>query len=488
MRNILSLPALSSSHAYSQIKRFKGSNGFLNIFFGFLDISATLLSLYLAFHIRGLFFESGTMFSTQYYTLAIIIVPLWLLLLKTTNLATIPRTSRYLTILFNFSRFALVGFILLLLTKLIFGLHDVSFAVITIFSVLNLFLLYSIRILTFKFFKYYRAQGHNLNNVIIIADALSEMFIEKVLEQREWGFRLVAIVSDSKLIKAKYGHKLRVIPEKANIKGLIDVDIIDEVIYSKNRMNHQYIQSVINTCKEVGVVFRMQSDLSPISTPNTHLSYIEEKPFLTFMNTPSNGIALAWKSILDLLLSTAILLAISPILLVVAFAVRVDSPGPVIFKQQRVGLRGRKFYIYKFRTMHRDAEKMREKLMAENEMDGPVFKIKKDPRITRIGNILRKTGLDELPQLYNVVKGEMSLIGPRPPLPKEVEEYERWQLRRLSIKPGITCTWQIIPNRNDVLFEDWMKLDLKYIENWSLKEDFKLLIRTIKTVISGSGA
>lgn len=134
-----------------------------------------------------------------------------------------------------------------------------------------------------------------------------------------------------------------------------------------------------------------------------------------------------------------------------------------------------------------NAEQVLETLRDKNEVDGPVFKIKKDPRITRIGSFLRKTGLDELPQLYNVFKGEMSLIGPRPPLPKEVEQYERWQLRRLSVRPGITCTWQVIPNRNDVNFEKWMKLDLQYIDNWNFGKDMLLFFKTIRTFFTAGG-
>jgi lipopolysaccharide/colanic/teichoic acid biosynthesis glycosyltransferase len=174
-------------------------------------------------------------------------------------------------------------------------------------------------------------------------------------------------------------------------------------------------------------------------------------------------------------------------MLFIALLIKITSRGPIIFRQERVGLRGRKFYIFKFRTMVQNAEELKEALMTQNESDGPAFKIRKDPRITAIGAVLRKTGLDELPQLFNVLRGEMSLIGPRPPLPKEVEKYERWHLRRLSVKPGITCTWQIIPNRNEVRFENWMKLDIQYIDDWSIRKDLELIFRTIKTIIYGSG-
>jgi lipopolysaccharide/colanic/teichoic acid biosynthesis glycosyltransferase len=167
--------------------------------------------------------------------------------------------------------------------------------------------------------------------------------------------------------------------------------------------------------------------------------------------------------------------------------IKIGSKGPVFFRQERIGLRGRKFRLYKFRTMVVDAESQLKILKARNEADGPVFKIKEDPRITRVGKLLRKTGLDELPQLFNVVRGEMSLIGPRPPLEEEVKQYERWQLRRLSVKPGITCTWQIIPDRHDVSFEEWMELDLNYIDNWNLFKDLGLFFKTVRTFFMAGG-
>jgi len=159
----------------------------------------------------------------------------------------------------------------------------------------------------------------------------------------------------------------------------------------------------------------------------------------------------------------------------------------VIFSQERAGLNGRKFKVYKFRTMVADAEALRASLEDQNEMDGPAFKIDHDPRITRIGRFLRKTSLDELPQLFNILKGDMSMVGPRPPIPTEVEQYLPCQRRRLSMKPGLTCIWQVASRRNDIPFEKWMKMDLKYIDNWCLLLDIKLLLRTITTVLLGSG-
>ncbi|MFZ0473201.1 MAG: sugar transferase, partial [Bacteroidales bacterium] len=181
------------------------------------------------------------------------------------------------------------------------------------------------------------------------------------------------------------------------------------------------------------------------------------------------------------------IIVLSPVLIVITILIRFTSHGPAIFKQPRVGLRGRQFELYKFRTMVANADDLRKDLEEQNEADGPAFKIMDDPRITKIGGILRRTGLDELPQLFNILKGEMSLIGPRPPLPEEIVQYQRWQLRRLSVKPGLSCFWQIKPDRNNIKFEKWMEMDLAYIDNWSLRLDFVILVKTLKTIFQRTG-
>jgi lipopolysaccharide/colanic/teichoic acid biosynthesis glycosyltransferase len=164
----------------------------------------------------------------------------------------------------------------------------------------------------------------------------------------------------------------------------------------------------------------------------------------------------------------------------------VEDGGPVFFHQKRIGLNGRQFHCYKFRTMVVNAESLQKELLDKNEQEGPVFKIKNDPRITKIGRFLRKTSLDELPQFMNVLKGEMSVVGPRPPIPEEVKKYKRWQQRRLSMKPGITCIWQV-SGRNSIPFDQWMKMDMQYIDTWSLKLDIIIILKTIKVVLMGDG-
>jgi len=194
------------------------------------------------------------------------------------------------------------------------------------------------------------------------------------------------------------------------------------------------------------------------------------------------------KHLTDFMAGLVLILILLPVFIGIGIAIKIFSKGSVLYKQERLGQNGRHFMMYKFRTMVVDADEKLKELEEMDEADGPVFKIKNDPRIIPyIGSFLRKFSLDELPQLFNVLRSEMSLVGPRPPIPKEVDEYSVWHRRRLSMKPGMTCLWQIAPGRNDLNFEDWMKLDLKYIDNWSLFNDFKILVLTAKAVLTGAG-
>lgn len=184
------------------------------------------------------------------------------------------------------------------------------------------------------------------------------------------------------------------------------------------------------------------------------------------------------KRTIDIIGSLSGLIILSPILLIVMAAIKIESRGPVVFAQERVGYKGKRFKMYKFRSMVENAEELKEKLKDQNEMNGPMFKMKNDPRVTRVGRIIRKTSIDEIPQFVNVLKGDMSLVGPRPSLVKEVEEFDDWMLRRLDVKPGLTCYWQV-SGRNDIDFEEWMKLDIKYIEEQSILVDIKLILKTV---------
>ena len=248
------------------------------------------------------------------------------------------------------------------------------------------------------------------------------------------------------------------------------------------------VEKAILICETEGVEAWLVADFVRTSIARATVDDFYGKPLLVFRTTPDITWQLLCKRLIDVVGSLLGLVVLGPLLMLpLAIIIKLTSPGPILFRQRRSGLHGRLFTMYKFRSMVTNAEMLRAELDAFNEQAGPVFKMKDDPRVTKVGRFLRLTSLDELPQLWNVIRGEMSLVGPRPPIPSEVEHYDPWHRRRLSMKPGITCLWQI-SGRNNIAFDQWMKLDLQYIDNWSLWLDLKILARTFPVVLTGFGA
>jgi exopolysaccharide biosynthesis polyprenyl glycosylphosphotransferase len=468
------------------IKAFLKSLQFAKLFLGFIDVFSTVLILILSVYLTNKYTSFNVAYGTEEYLTIGILVISWIILLKATHVARIPRASSYSIIFFDFVRLSLVGGLILLTADWLIKIDDFPAFTIALFVVLDTIALFSIRIFTFKFFKIFRASGHNLRNVIILSEDSGEELIEKIYNQKEWGFRIISIITDSEHLRKKFNKKIKIYPSAINIKSIVKYDIIDEIICLDYIKNEQKTYELIDFCNELGVTVRMQS-VKRITLPpafNCRKHYFGKAPLYTIENTPNNSYKYSIKYILEIAIAFSILFVLSPFLLLIAILIALTSNGPVIFKQTRVGLRGRQFYIYKFRTMVSDAEELKARLLQMNESDGPVFKIRNDPRVTKIGRILRKTSIDEIPQLFNVIKGEMSIIGPRPPLQKEVEQYEPWQLKRLSVKPGLTFTWQTAPNRNEVKFENWMEMDIDYIDNWTLTGDLLLFFKTFRILIT----
>jgi exopolysaccharide biosynthesis polyprenyl glycosylphosphotransferase len=264
--------------------------------------------------------------------------------------------------------------------------------------------------------------------------------------------------------------------------------VVDEVYFASTANDHTaHVQAAIRTCEELGVPFALPTcsfrltraklaGKSAVGDGYTH--------FLTGQVEP-----LQWwtKRLLDITASATAIVMLSPLLVAAALLVKLTSRGPVLFKQERVGLLGRRFHMLKFRSMVANAEALKARLVLENEQSGPVFKMRRDPRVTAVGRFIRKYSIDELPQLVNVLRGDMSIVGPRPPLPGEVARYEAWQRRRLSVRPGLTCVWQV-SGRNEISFEEWMYLDMQYIDHWSLRRDIELIAKTVPVVLTGRGA
>jgi exopolysaccharide biosynthesis polyprenyl glycosylphosphotransferase len=263
---------------------------------------------------------------------------------------------------------------------------------------------------------------------------------------------------------------------------------VDIVYIAGNVQKHgAEMQAAIKLCERLGIPFALPAHPFRMDRARPEDSHAAADGYLHFVTHAPAPYQMAIKRLFDIISSAAALVALSPLLITVAVLIKLTSRGPIFFKQKRVGLHGKTFDMLKFRSMVVNAEELKAKLEALNEQTGPVFKIKNDPRITGIGRFIRKYSIDELPQLLNVLRGEMSVVGPRPPLPKEVEKYAAWQRRRLSVRPGLTCIWQV-SGRNQISFEDWMYLDMQYIDNWTLLTDLRLILKTVPVVITGSGA
>jgi exopolysaccharide biosynthesis polyprenyl glycosylphosphotransferase len=264
--------------------------------------------------------------------------------------------------------------------------------------------------------------------------------------------------------------------------------VVDEVYLASTAAEHNAeVQAAIRTCESLGVPFALPACAYRLTRARLVSNSAVADGYAHFSTVHATPLEQGMKRAFDIVTSALALLLLSPLMIVTAVLVKGTSPGPVLFRQERIGLLGRRFHMLKFRSMVANAEELRAGLLAQNEQSGPVFKMKHDPRITPLGRFLRKYSIDELPQLVNVLRGDMSIVGPRPPLPEEVAHYEAWQRRRLSVRPGLTCVWQVA-GRSEISFQDWMLLDMRYIDHWSFVRDVDLILRTVPAVLRGRGA
>ena len=269
----------------------------------------------------------------------------------------------------------------------------------------------------------------------------------------------------------------------SSLTDLLRRHVIDEIVFAVDSRRLSDLEEVFLLCDEEGVRTRVAMDFFPHVNSRIYFDRLGPMPLLVFSATPDDELRLLVKRVTDILLASAALLLLFPVMLVVALIIRLGSPGPALFRQERCGLNGRRFMFYKFRSMCEDAESLRASLqhLSSRQL---ALKIPNDPRLTKVGRWLRKFSVDEWPQLWNVLKGDMSLVGPRPAIPQEVDQYQRWQRRRLRMRPGLTCLWAV-NGRDNLDFETWMRLDMQYIDTWSLALDWKIMLRTIPQVLSG---
>jgi exopolysaccharide biosynthesis polyprenyl glycosylphosphotransferase len=324
--------------------------------------------------------------------------------------------------------------------------------------------------------------------LIIGTGQRARRFIDLVKNNPGWGIKIVGLIDFDSAKRGEVIDGYKVMGSLEDLKGIIHNNVIDEAVFIVPRSCLDKIENSMQFCESAGLRINLAADLYKLKFSKAKQTDVGGFPLLTFESTSDKFGHLFIKRLFDFAFSGIVLVCLFLFFIIIAVIIKISSEGPVFYNQLRCGLYGRKFKFYKFRTMTVDAESQLQNLYTYNEMNGPVFKMTNDPRITKVGKWLRRFSIDELPQLWNVMKGDMSLVGPRPPIPEEVENYDSWQRRRLSMRPGITCLWQVSGRSKIADFNEWMRLDLEYIDQWSLGLDFKILLKTIPAVFFGIGA
>lgn len=330
----------------------------------------------------------------------------------------------------------------------------------------------------------YARQGKIVRNVLVVgAGKIGSTIADEFLSNPTLGYRVVGFIDDG---PKKRVNALSVLGKSNDILSIVRNNEIDEIIVTISS-ERKLVNELIQQLRKFDVQIKIIPDMYNMMTTSIEFGQINALPYVTLVKTPMRGVGQIIKRLFDVVVTSILLVFVSPILIITAISIKLDSKGPVLYRQQRIGKNGQMLHMFKFRSMIVNADEQKELLDAQNEADGPVFKIKNDPRVTKVGRFIRKYSIDELPQLFNVLKGEMSLVGPRPPVPSEVEKYGDWEWRRLEVVPGITGLWQV-SGRSDLSFQQWVNLDVYYIENWSLVLDLKILLKTVPTVLKGEGA
>lgn len=330
----------------------------------------------------------------------------------------------------------------------------------------------------------YRAGIGAQRTIVVGNNRLARMVMQMLAQEQSLGYQVIGFVDQA--VDTDFG-RFRALGTIEQLPTLIDTLGATAVVVALPASQHEDAIWVLEHCRRDGVNVSLVPDLFDVQLSHVRLDSLGGIPIFGVKETTIAGWNLFLKRAMDLVVSTLALVLLAPACAIVALAIKLDSPGPVFFKQVRLGKGGAPFVCYKFRSMYHGAEAQLEALRAFNEADGPIFKMREDPRLTRVGRVLRRTSIDELPQLWNVFRGEMSLVGPRPPIPSEVERYEPWHRRRLEAVPGLTGLWQV-SGRSSLSFEEMVMLDIYYIENWSLGLDIQILLRTVPAVIATAGA
>ena len=425
------------------------------------------------------------------FVLFISLLLLWHAILSFFNLYHSWRLSSRWKEVFNVIKATILGSILVYFAGILFGIDLINLSFIAIFWIANIFLMIAGRLALRRGLGLIRRRGRNLRCMLIAGTNNRAIdFARKIESRPELGYRIsgfVDLVWEGMADFLKLGYQI--VTDLDGFSAYLRENVVDEVVISLPlKSQYRTASRIAALSEEQGIVVRYLPDIFNLKSSRMKTVSLEGLSLVSNYTGAMDGWQVEAKRLLDILISGIALFIFLPFFLITAIAIKLTSSGPVFFVQERIGINKRRFRAYKFRTMVLDAEIKQAELESLNEISGPVFKIKKDPRITTIGKFLRKLSIDEVPQLFNVLRGDMSLVGPRP-LP--VRDYngfsEDWHRRRFSVRPGITCLWQV-NGRNDTPFEKWMELDMEYIDTWSLGLDLRILLKTIPAVFKGAGA
>lgn len=457
----------------------------INNFLMILDALAILLGGYVAYILRHFLSEGHWNIKIELFLFSVgLVIITNNYIMSRVGLYSDRRPASYFNILISVFKALFIDFLILGAAIFMFKITYYSRAFFIFFASFSYLFIIIERFLVQIYLDKFARKRLHARNLIIVGDEKRGKIVAKALEkQLSWGHKILGrLTLESETSSKDVIGQLKDLPE------ILRKLPVDEVIFALGGQRNIKLSQYLDLCRKMGVEARILPALWSPESPSLCAETIQGIPFLTLGVTKINAAGLLYKRILDIiggLVGTFLFLLMYPF---VAIAIKLDSPGPVLFKQKRVGQHGRTFTLYKFRTMYVDAEERKKELMAQNIMQGPMFKIENDPRITRVGRFLRKTSLDEFPQFINVLKGEMSLVGTRPPTLEEVEKYELWHWRRLTLKPGITGLWQISGRNKITDFDKIVELDCKYLENWKFRDDIKIILKTIWVVLKRKGA